>query len=205
MKSKGIIIHPPSNREDTTSSFIQQLINEEILTMLEDSEIYICIENAQESGAYFQSLQNLIHLRKNLEHELKKLGKIHLISLFKFCFDTGHYLLYQQRDGNDIEEWTQYAKEYLPHVVVFHIHSNDGSADQHLLPYTKADPPVKRLPFRYKDFFENCHRVMDWLEESDSYWATDERFFVLEVNPSFTKEELISFWRRLGRRLNMIP
>ncbi|UYP48530.1 hypothetical protein NEF87_004815 [Candidatus Lokiarchaeum ossiferum] len=203
-KSKGIILHPPSNIEDTTEQFISQLTDQKVLKVLEDAPLYLCIENAQESGAYFQSLSNLIILRESLEIELKQIGKGHLISFFKFCFDTGHYLLYQQRDGNGEEEWMNHSEKFLPHVLVFHIHSNDGSSDQHLLPYTKADPPLKRLPFLYKAFFENCHRIMNWLEESEAEWKTEERFFVLEVNPSFTKKELISFWHRLGRRLKLI-
>lgn len=204
LKSKGIIIHPPSSLENTAPLFIQQLTQSKVLEAIEKSKIYICIENAQDSRAYFQSLKNLIQFREELEEKLYELGKEHINSFFKFCFDTGHYLLYQQRDGNGTREWEQYAKNYLPHVLVFHIHSNDGSSDQHLLPYTKAEPPIKRMPFYYKAFFENCHLVMDWLEESDSLWSVEKRFFVLEVNPSFTKDELISFWHRVRRRLKLM-
>lgn len=202
-KSSGLIIHPPQGKDDESSIFIELLCNAQILELISKQNITICIENAQESLAFFQSMENLIKFRKQLTVRLTELGYSSLSQKFKFCFDTGHYLLFQQRDAYGIHDWNQFSQEFLSDVYAVHIHSNDGSQDQHLLPYTISKPNPDRFPFNYKLFFENCHIVLNWIETLVKTQSNTQRYYVLEISPHFTEEELISFWKRVCEKIGL--
>ncbi|WP_457559000.1 hypothetical protein [Candidatus Harpocratesius sp.] len=197
--ANGIIIHPPQKPQDLGDEFVENLCHLKILDLIHQNNITLYIENAQESGAYFQSLQHLLELRKKIRQSLKKKGYTILINHFRFCFDFGYYLLFQQRDGMGTDDWVHFSSAFLPNVQVFHVHANDGSSDQHLLPYTKNLPEHNRFPFDYKRFFENCHQVLKWIEKILKVPTTQERFFVLEICPNFVDEELIDFWERVKK------
>jgi sugar phosphate isomerase/epimerase len=202
INSNTIVIHAPRTYDDTSQPFIEEMSSEVVRKAMGETDINICIENAQDSGTYFSSLQHLIELREQLVKNYADLGDQHLSKNIQFCFDTGHYLLYQQRDGHEDDEWKQYGNTFLQHVGVFHIHSNDGSMDQHLLPYTKADLPESKYPFDFKYFFENGHQVLKWIKQSHDQWAVQKRHMVLEIDPYFTNEELKKFWNMLVEDMN---
>ena len=201
--SKSIVLHAPRTVQDTTKEFILELTSPEILEILQDNKINLAIENAQDSGTFFQSMEHLLNLRKQLGLRFQELGKPGLINRIQFCFDTGHYLLYQQRDGYDEDEWNRFGKDFLKHTGVIHIHTNDGTKDQHLLPYasTEAVHPTK-LPVEYKYVFENSHRVMKWIQATMEETQVPDLFLVMEIDPYFTKEEYHLFLNKLVSKID---
>jgi len=203
LKSCGLVVHPPETRNDTSDIFICEFTSPEILSVLNHSQIAIYIENAQSSGTYFQDLGHLVRLRTQLLSRLEELNEKISPDRIKFCFDTGHYLLFQQRDGNGTLDWEKNSSSFLKDVDVFHIHSNDGTKDQHLLPYTQAQPLEKHLPFNFKDFFENCHQIVKWLEKSIAYRTPGNKFYILEINPPFERKELSHFWFHICAKLHL--
>lgn len=65
------------------------------------------------------------------------------------CMDVGHLNVVAKRDDYD---FYAYLEALLPHIVVCHLHDNDGKGDQHLLPgdgridWTKLMPILVRAP-----------------------------------------------------------
>lgn len=203
----AIVVHPPRTTNDTSDAYIQQLTNSEVLNQLKKYPLFIAIENAQDSGCYFQSMEHLVILRNKLVHKLNELGVSSLASCFTFCFDTGHYLLYQQRDGHLTFDWDTWSSSFLSYVSVIHIHANDCSKDQHIIPYLQQPYPEDRYPFEFKEYFENCHQVLMWLKKLDENWASElhgKRYHVLEIYSPYSWKEMANFWTKWAKKIMLI-
>lgn len=107
-------------------SALNQLVSE-----IESSEHYICLENLVISAKTSQPLKEIIK-----EVNSKNLA---------ICLDTGHLNLH-----NGIESQYDFIKNSGSLLRALHITDNEGVYDQHLLPYSiaKDDSPDK-----------HCHRV----------------------------------------------
>jgi sugar phosphate isomerase/epimerase len=90
-----------------------------VLNILKDfikgTDLTICLENIDGTLAYADELLELIELAGP-----DNLG---------ICLDTGHLNISKGEQGEFIHKAGKYLK-------ALHIHDNDGSADQHILPYS---------------------------------------------------------------------
>jgi len=90
---------------------------EELLAVAERKGTVIAIENG------FQA----IDLPETISRYMELLASDNL----GCCLDVAHANVIAARSGRDI---TEYISLLLPHIAVCHLHDNDGTADQHLLP-----------------------------------------------------------------------
>jgi hypothetical protein len=207
IEAGAMVIHAPRTKEDTSEAFIEQLTNPSVITQLKQYPMFISIENTQDSGCYFQKMEHLVTLRLKLIEKLQQISAQDLISCFTFCFDTGHYLLYQQRDGHLNSDFDEWSSSFLPLVSVIHIHANDGSRDQHILPYLQSSYPEERYPFDFKQYFENCHQVIRWLKLIDEQWAPElngKRYHVLETYTPYSWDEMAAFWEKWAKKIMLL-
>ena len=56
---------------------------------------------------------------------------------FGCCLDVAHANVSAHKSGRDVVE---YIRMLQPYIIVAHLHDNDGSADQHLVPGTSTGP-----------------------------------------------------------------
>ncbi|MCP4762758.1 MAG: TIM barrel protein [archaeon] len=206
---EAIVIHPPEidkklKKDDKrllVHQFIKELCSKELIKAIKKYNIVICIENTQEKDTHFQSLENLVKMRSKLSNELKIKREVQLLKHFKFCFDTGHYLLFQQRDKNGNSDWIKYSSEFISNTKIFHIHSNDGVSDLHLIPSKNKIKKKNSDTVDTEQLLKNNETVIDWIQLSHQYWNIENtRHLILEINPDFTEEEIISFWSRIIKK-----
>ncbi len=195
MDVSATVIHPPNTDWDSTAQVVDELADPDITRAILETGIPVCIENAQPGGTHFQSLQNLIELRKTLLTRVPELTE-----QVKFCFDTGHYLLYQQRDGGGHGDWNEWGVQFLEETVVVHVQANAGGRDRHYLPCAevlKCIPAEAFAELDKKIFAQNCAQVLYWLREANAIWAGKEkpRYLVYEVRPYFTQADFKNFWK----------
>ncbi|MHA1734187.1 MAG: TIM barrel protein [Promethearchaeota archaeon] len=199
-----VVIHAPRDPRDTTEQYIDELTGRTVREAIRRSKITLAVENTQDQGKFFRSLGNLVQFRERLGERLSDLGDGDLMQYFQFCFDTGHYLLYQQRDGEGEGDWEDWGEKFICHTAIFHVQANDGTSDQHLLPYTACDLPASKSPVDRARFLKNSDQILEWLHWSDGHWAIPERHLVLEVEPWFTRDEVVHFWKVWGEGLGLV-
>ena len=78
-----------------------------VLKVCEKLNIPLAIENTSNKDAFVETFKNVKS------------------DYLKFCYDTGH--------GNVFNPEYDYLSTYLDKLICLHIHSNDGSSDQHTL------------------------------------------------------------------------
>lgn len=88
-----------------------------LLPYAKKHNVTVCIENMPFTAAQFSRACRMIELVEEIDHPL-----------FKMCLDTGHVAVF----GDDCGEA---VKRIGKHLAALHVHDNDGTADQHILPY----------------------------------------------------------------------
>lgn len=92
----------------------------ELSFLARDLGVVIAVENRVEKYAVGNTLRDLLTLIEDLEN-------------VALCIDVGH----AHASGFDVVEFVELSRN---HAVVYHLHDNDGSRDQHLPPYLGSIP-----------------------------------------------------------------
>jgi len=198
-----IVSHAPSTQSNINTQWVEELANSKIRRLLRNNRVTICFENIDYKGDYYENLAHLVEWRSELVRKFNELNN-HI----KFCFDFGHYQIFLQRDklGNNSSQAVYKNKDhdflkedlfekFIKNTKVFHIDTNDGTNDQHILPFSNKKSIRVKNEFSRKQFIKNSYQVVEWLKlikkiESD----TIERYWILEVEPPFNWEQVDDFF-----------
>lgn len=88
-----------------------------LLPYAEKHNVTLCIENMPFVAAQFSRVHKMAKLVEEVNHPL-----------FKMCFDTGHSAVFDDDCGESV-------RMIGKNLAALHVHDNDGTADQHRLPY----------------------------------------------------------------------
>jgi xylose isomerase-like TIM barrel protein len=190
---KYLVIHPPGGLENKAKDFIQLLTSRRIIDRIEGNDVTICIENLTNDDN-FGSLAYLLGFMATLRLRLNNINKGFLGEKIKFCFDSGHLLLWRYYHPNGVEEADKEINEYLPRYLyfsaVYHIKSC-GSRKPYFTPYCG---PKNELTI------EHSNLVMDWLKmgikniQSIKNQTKNNRFWTMELSQkSFDLNEITEF------------
>ncbi len=194
---ESVVLHAPLiTTEDIDGKFLDLMASRPIVDAMASCKAIFCWENAQDTPAYYRDIGHLVTWRQRLADRLSEIGHRDLAMRQQFCFDTGHLLLSLQRDGAGNEQVSRHLPDFARHVKVFHIHANDGTSDQHLVPF--LDVKKYRIPEVDENRFEvNSRLVMSWIEICFANGKVDGRHVHLESGPPMPLEEIIAFYHRL--------
>jgi hypothetical protein len=136
LNSDFVVVHPPLESTPMASRLaLSDIINDVTINGVRRSGTGIALENLgpgtdqpvlgglEELGAVVMEAREEY---KGREKELK--GKIGI------CLDYGHHLAFCGREGRDPVAGLERLKSEQEMVVMMHIHLNDGTSDQHILP-----------------------------------------------------------------------
>ena len=90
----------------------------ELLQTAKEHDIVICFENMPMPNFAIGSPEEILQF-------VEKMNDEH----FQICLDTGHVAVYENENLADA------VRLFGDHMKVMHVHDNDGTRDQHLLPY----------------------------------------------------------------------
>jgi len=213
LNAVAIVEHPPLpgkskslNRKYQIKEMIEELTSNEIISLLESNKIILCWENMGNENEFFGDISNLIEFKNLLDDKLSEIGKKELIKRHLFCLDTGHLLLWSDKNSNGLNYANKVIEECIPefakNILVFHIHANDGNGDNHIVPFSTEffDHPSRKNINKEK-FLENSKRVMAWLEICEDYKKINGRHLHIEaLTLPFSLNQFIEF----GQKLNEI-
>jgi sugar phosphate isomerase/epimerase len=194
---ESVVMHAPLIRTaDIDKDFLDLMTSEPIIDAMISCNANLCWENAQDTPAYYRALDRLVAWRQRLADRLVDEGHKDLAARQLFCLDTGHLTLSLQRDGAGEDQVTRHLPEFARHVKVFHIHANDGTRDQHLVPFLDVKKH-QLVEVNKKRFVANSRLAMSWVHTCLSLSKVDGRHVHLESSAPMPLEELITFYHRL--------
>ncbi|MHA1793102.1 MAG: TIM barrel protein [Promethearchaeota archaeon] len=192
----AIVLHAPLIETDNTDEdWANLMIQEEILNALRDCNASLCWENAQDPSARYRSIEALVNWRKIMIKKLEETNNNDLRDRFQFCFDTGHFLLSLQRDGINEKELTTFLPEFAKHVKVFHIQCNDGTSDQHLIPFMDLNNVDLEFAVNKSKFLDNSKLIVEMLKTCKKNAEVKNRHVHLEVDSPSPIPEMIKFYK----------
>jgi hypothetical protein len=203
-----IVEHPPIGIENTIQDFVNELVSDPIISLLESTKQYFCWENKSDyrwKRRFFGSLKQMVTFYDLLEDKLQEIGKKNLIGQHLFCFDTGHLLIWRETHA-DRKIAEKEIEEYLPifakKIKIFHLHANDGIHDNHLTPFSLENWDLEtRKDISPDIFLKNSQTVLDWIKICEENKTVPNRQFVLEtLKLPFSFKGFINF----GKKLNEI-
>jgi hypothetical protein len=196
-----LVIHPPIRGDDLEAVFLRELTAPAFVQALKGCQVNVAIENTQDPGFLYQDPAALVRFRKKLAEEYEALGCADMVQRIRFCLDMGHLLLWLRRDGASPEHIAEWLPRLAAHTSVYHIHANDGTMDQHLVPFC-ATP--NHLPHKKVDeaaFAENSEVVFRWLVKCLQMPGPTDRHLHLELDTPFTLGDVERFYARLFQAL----
>ena len=204
---KCIVEHPAHPvKVNRSNAMVDKLTTEPISSMLEENDIELCWENMPgyaTEKCYYSSLKHLVEFRELLSDKFQEIGKNHLIDKNLFCLDTGHLLIWRHQQ-QDIVAADKEIEEYLPQFAkftkIFHYHTNDGVADNHIAPgaWAFADHPSRKW-INKKRFLENSELIYDWIKVCEQNKGMDGRHLHIEAGTTpFTLDGYIEFGKKLA-------
>jgi hypothetical protein len=205
-----IVEHPPGGTDKhIIEKVVDDLTSSAVLEIMQNTPISLSWENMSSSNAVFSELKNLVQLRESVSDKLKQIGKSSLIDKFQFCLDTGHLLLWRNRNKKGKKYADKQIEEYLPefakYIKVFHIHANNGKKDNHIVPYSMEffDEP-SRKGIKPKIFQKNSEIASEWLKICYQNKKLDHVHWHIEalILP-FSLNQFIEFGKRLANIFNV--
>lgn len=196
---EAMVLHAPLVKTtNTDQDWIDLMTSEGILDITRSTSTVLCWENAQDSIARYRLLENLIEWREQLVNELERTGNGDLADRHQFCFDTGHFLLSLQRDDAPREELDNFLPEFAKHVKVYHIHANDGTSDQHLVPFIDVEKTrgTMKFPVHATKFQENSELVLSMIETCQERSLLHDRHLHMEVDSPSSIDDMAKFYKR---------
>ena len=208
MGASCIVCHPPKGMVDMTDAFIKELTSDAVIDALSATNTLLAWEN-EGPDCFFGSLSHLLSFRESLTKQLDELGRNDLVERHVFCLDTGHLLYWRDRGILGKLRATEDIDGILPlfaqKIKVFHIHSNDGTADQHLTPgsFDLFDHP-NRVDVNRKKFAENSQDVTSFLQVCEDYKSIAGRHVHIEaLKLPFTLSQLAGYGREYQSNINL--
>jgi hypothetical protein len=200
MGATCIVCHPPKGLADMTVAFVQELTSDRVIDALSATNAILAWEN-EGPDCFFGSLAHLLTFRESLAKQLDELGRPDLVERHLFCLDTGHLLYWRDRGTLGKSMATEEIDNALPFfaqkIKVFHIHSNDGTADQHLIPgsFDLFDHPT-RANINREGFAANSQDVTMLLEVCERCKGIAGRHVHVEaLRLPFTLSQVAGFGR----------
>jgi sugar phosphate isomerase/epimerase len=179
LNSGFVVVHPPGESTPMASRLaLSDIINDVTINGVRRSGTGLALENLGPGAdqPVLGDLEELVAVVAEARGEYGSRDK-ELESRIGICLDYGHLLAYYGREGRDPVEVLERLKSDQDMVVVMHIHLNDGTSDQHILPGQggnggKIDEYEKILLEMVIPGFTSC------------------RTYIIERNSPYTKEEL---------------
>ncbi len=165
-----IVCHPPKGLENRMVEFADELVSEPVIEALSRSNpgILLAWENAGHDS-FFGSLEHYLEFKDLLADKLAAAGRSKLMERHVFCLDTGHLLLWKYKGKKGKRGAAKEIEAALPSfaklIKVFHIHANDGTADQHLVPGSldHFDHPTRKKVNK-KKFLARSDEALGFIE-----------------------------------------
>jgi sugar phosphate isomerase/epimerase len=140
------------------------------------------LENSLDTWGKFLALAEEMETAIALENVYEK-TPTHLARLFRslegpnlfFCFDTGHFNVFSNRQ---LDEW---MKELGPHLGQLHLHDNGAQADEHL-PLGEGNFPFQKLFDMLRE--EGIHPIITLEPHTEvNLWKTVKNMEAIEWLP----------------------
>lgn len=199
-----VVAHFPARAEDTTAALIDELLSKPIIqTFRNFPNLTLCWEN-QGPKEFFGSIAHMLHFRDHLLESLKLAGAKDLIYRHLFCLDTGHLMYWANQNADGVEASFKEIDTFLPQLArflkVFHIHANDGTGDNHLVPHSEAFFDHKsRAGVNLNRFRVNSQIVDDWLKICYRHRSVPGLHVHVEaLKIPFSLEQLVDFGRSVA-------
>nr|MDO8087721.1 hypothetical protein [Candidatus Sigynarchaeum springense] len=197
---ESLVLHAPLVRTwDTDKDFLELMTSEPIVDAMSSCSAAMCWENAQDTQAYYRDIGRLVAWRQRLVDRYAEMGRKDLAKRSLFCLDTGHLLLSLQRDGAGSDQVSRHLLDFAPYIKVYHIHANDGTRDQHLIPFLNVKE-YHLAEVNPERFVANSKLAMSWIDTCLELGKIDGRHVHLESGPPMPLEEIIAFYHRLFDR-----
>jgi hypothetical protein len=209
LNAKDDSINNPNHILEQT---IEAFTNPKYLELVKKYGIKVCFEN-NHHDSYFGLPENDIKLYEILFHKLKESGNERLIKYFGFCLDFGHFFTEIHKVGRNVEEQLKhFINEFNPNMTCFHLHTNSGNWDDHIIPIDYTEVLIKDIETKYDPFLTQKHMELLW--KYLHYWAQIQHdglqslpkinadglknyWFIFEIESPYTIEQV----KQLGKRL----
>lgn len=171
----ALVEHPPIGTDDTKEDAVKILTSPKVIALMDAHPGFpLCWENKADylhKRRFFGSLEQMVLFREMLVDRLKKINRPDLIDRHKFCFDTGHLLIWRYTHEDQAaadEEIETYLPEFAKHLKVYHYQCNDGIKDAHMTPFsTKFMDHGSRSNLNQEQFVENFQILRNWITISE--------------------------------------
>lgn len=210
-KDEAIIVHLNAADIDNSKNIFQKtldaLTKPEILSLVREFKIKLCLENNHHMS-YFGYPENIIKFYQSLDLVLKSTENGDLIPYYSFCFDLGHMMTQLHKAGRDVEsDINNFLIDFSHRIGSFHIHSNSGKWDDHLLPidYDQLLAPDKEK--KYNREITEKHTKIVW--NALKHWKnleknrTDKTWFIFELDILYKPQQLFDLGKQLANCLNL--
>lgn len=198
----AIVEHFPKQNPQPTKAIIAELTSPTILKLLHQTPIILAWENGGPKDA--GNLQWMVDFRNQLIDKLTEIGEKQLIDLHQFCLDTGHLLNWRHAQHFKQSAAQKIIDTALPllakNLKVFHIHANDSTGDQHLIPGSlKFFDQPNRKHINQKKFLKYSEEVLEWIKICNRYAGLDHRHIHVEsLRLPFDYGQLIEFGKKVN-------
>ncbi|MBD3354067.1 MAG: TIM barrel protein [Candidatus Lokiarchaeota archaeon] len=204
MHGNKILVHFHTKETDANifQKTLDALMNPKLLDLIREYKIEIVLENNQH-GSYFGYPKNIIKFFETLDKTLINKQYSDLVKFFNFCLDYGHMLINFKLKGIDPESgFKAFFDNFADRISEFHIHTNDGIDDLHLMPirFDKLELLDEKGIYKKRDIDRNTKIIWRTLK----YWIKSlsnpkEQIHILFefLNP-FLENQLILLGEKLG-------
>lgn len=205
-KDESIIIHLNAADIDNNNKILQKtldaLTTHEILNLVSEFKIKLCFENNHHMS-YFGYPENIINFYSLLDSVLNSTGNGNLIPYYSFCFDLGHMMTQLHKAGRDVEsDIINFLDKFSHRIGTFHIHSNSGKWDDHLLPIDYDQLLALDKEKKYNRNITEKHTKIVW--NALSHWRNLEQhrigktWFIFELDVLYKPQQLFDLGKKLA-------
>nr|MDO8117019.1 hypothetical protein [Candidatus Sigynarchaeota archaeon] len=186
INASSLVIHPPEVRHDVTAQLVDLFCSSACVDLLSRTNVTLFIENGLH-GEFFGSLRNLLTLHSLLSDRYGELGVKPVLSRMKFCFDTGHLILWRYNHGGGPHRADEEIETSLPELAkntgVLHVKACD-SGKEYVTPFARREPL----------FLEHSRKVVDWLDMVKNVQVSCPRYYCMEIpKRNFIIKEITEF------------
>ncbi len=192
--SKWIVVHaPPGGSGSAFEVACAELADDGIVQEVVRSGVGIAVENHGPSGREpaFGRIEVLASLVSRIREALEDHGGETASRRIGICLDYGHLLAYEYSAGRGTSYIGEALEDWGKLVTVAHIHTNDGSSDQHLLLGERPKGISEPILLEHERIL--LDEVIPALEECRTY--------VIERNSPYEMESLLACSRMLSKAI----
>ncbi|MBN2154184.1 MAG: hypothetical protein JW839_22205 [Candidatus Lokiarchaeota archaeon] len=203
-----LVEHPPVGEADSTRGAVDVLASDWFCDLMDQHpSVTIAWENKAdyaEKRRFFGSLDRMLGFREALVDRLLEAGRGGLIGRHKFCFDTGHLLVWLGTSGSSagaLREIDRCLPAFAANTIAFHFQANDGVIDGHVTPFSTAffDHPT-RTRMDLDKLRANFELVRQWIRVCQETPHEPGRHLYLEAGTlPFSLAQYVEFGRELAR------